>query len=45
MIPLLAVLSGFAQQETRALTLQEVIDIASRQSLDAFRNKNMFLYN
>ncbi len=30
-------------QEKQLLTLEEVIDIASRQSLDAFRNKNMFL--
>ena len=41
----LAVFQSAAQQETRALNLQEVIDIASQQSLDAFRNKNMFLYN
>lgn len=30
-------------QEKQFLTLEDVIDIASRQSLDAFRNKNMYL--
>lgn len=40
---LAALLQAHAQQGVRALTLQEVIDIASRQSLDAFRNKNMYL--
>lgn len=30
-------------QERKMLTLQDVIDIASQQSLDAFRNKNMYL--
>ncbi len=34
---------GFTQPATKALRLEEVIDIASRQSLDAFRNKNMYL--
>lgn len=45
LIPVLAVFHVQAQQETRELTLDEVISIASQQSLDAFRNKNMFLYN
>ena len=45
LIPVLAVLHVQAQQETRELTLDEVISLASQQSLDAFRNKNMFLYN
>lgn len=30
-------------QDKRFLTLEEVIDIASKQSLDAFRNQNMYL--
>ena len=30
-------------QEKKLLTLDNVIDIAARQSLDAFRNKNMYL--
>lgn len=30
-------------QEKRYLTLEDVIEIASQQSLDAFRNKNMYL--
>jgi len=30
-------------QEIQYLTLEDVIDIASQQSLDAFRNKNMYL--
>jgi outer membrane protein TolC len=30
-------------QDIKQLTLEDVIDIASRQSLDAFRNKNMYL--
>jgi len=30
-------------QEKKRLTLQNVIDIASQQSLDAFRNENMYL--
>ncbi len=30
-------------QEKRFLTLEDVIEIASEQSLDAFRNKNMYL--
>lgn len=30
-------------QEKRFLTLEDVIEIASQQSLDAFRNKNMYL--
>jgi outer membrane protein TolC len=36
-------LCGLAQTETKMLTLQEVINMASQQSLDAFRNKNMYL--
>jgi outer membrane protein TolC len=37
-------LSEFAAaQEELVLTLPEVIDIASEQSIDAFRNKNMYL--
>lgn len=32
-----------AQTETKNLTLEQVIDIASQQSLDAFRNRNMYL--
>ena len=30
-------------QEKKLLTLEKVIDIASQQSLDAFKNKNMYL--
>jgi outer membrane protein TolC len=33
----------FAQTGLKMLTLKQVIEIASRQSLDAFRNKNMYL--
>jgi outer membrane protein TolC len=32
-----------SSQDLKRLTLENVIDIASRQSLDAFRNKNMYL--
>jgi outer membrane protein TolC len=32
-----------AQEKKIVLTLPEVIDIASKQSIDAFRNKNMYL--
>jgi outer membrane protein TolC len=32
-----------AQEKVVKLTLQDVIDIASRQSIDAFRQKNMYL--
>uniref|UniRef100_UPI0032179604 TolC family protein n=1 Tax=uncultured Draconibacterium sp. TaxID=1573823 RepID=UPI0032179604 len=32
-----------AQENKLVLTLPEVIDIASKQSIDAFRNKNMYL--
>jgi outer membrane protein TolC len=35
--------SGAAGQEKKYLTLPDVITIASHQSLDAFRNENMFL--
>lgn len=31
-----------AQEKVLKLTLQEVIDIANRQSIDAFKNKNMY---
>ena len=36
-------ISSQAQSETKHLTLEQVIDIASQQSLDAFRNRNMYL--
>ncbi|MDD2382078.1 MAG: hypothetical protein PHV35_10325, partial [Mariniphaga sp.] len=41
----LILFSGFSlrSQEKKYLTLDDVIDIASQQSLDAFRNKNMYL--
>lgn len=42
-VVLLFIMQGFAQTETKMLTLQQVISIASQQSLDAFRNKNMYL--
>ena len=32
-----------AQENVRKLTLPEVIDLASRQSIDAFKQKNMYL--
>ena len=41
LISLCPVLS--AQQKVRKLTLNEAIDLASRQSLDAFRQQNMYL--
>lgn len=34
---------NLSAQEKRFLTLEDVIDIASQQSLDAFRDKNMYL--
>ncbi len=43
---ILLVFTGFriqGQPVTKSLTLEEVIEIASQQSLDAFRNKNMYL--
>jgi outer membrane protein TolC len=40
---LISVLPGSAQTGTRSLMLTDVIRIASQQSLDAFRNKNMYL--
>ena len=35
-------ISAVAQEKVLKLTLQEVIDIANRQSIDAFKNKNMY---
>lgn len=44
LILLLALFSGKTfGQEKKTLTLQDAIGIASQQSLDAFRNKNMYL--
>lgn len=45
---LLLLLSGFglevnAQQETFTLRLNEVVNLGAQKSLDAFRNKNMYL--
>ena len=34
---------NYAQENVRQLTLKEVIDIATQQSIDAFRQKNMYL--
>lgn len=34
---------SYAQNKTMSLTLDEAIDLASRQSLDAFRQQNMYL--
>lgn len=36
-------ISGFSQNQSLRLTLPEVIDLATQQSIDAFRNKNMYL--
>ncbi len=47
LIPLISLLSLFQiqAQETLYLTLDDVIQIASQQSLDAFKNENMYLAN
>jgi outer membrane protein TolC len=37
------IIPGFSQNQKISLTLPEVINIASLQSIDAFRNKNMYL--
>lgn len=46
-IPFLLIITYFtitgSAQDKLALSLSEVIDIASQQSIDAFRNKNMYL--
>lgn len=34
---------GYTQPEVKYLALEQVIEIASQQSLDAFRNRNMYL--
>ncbi len=36
-------LFGAAAQETKKLTIEDVINTASKQSLEAFKNKNMYL--
>ena len=38
-----AVFKSTAQPDVKFMTLEQVIDIASQQSLDAFRNRNMYL--
>jgi outer membrane protein TolC len=38
-----AVFNSAAQPDVKFMTLDQVIDIASQQSLDAFRNRNMYL--
>ncbi|MFV0266580.1 MAG: TolC family protein [Draconibacterium sp.] len=39
----ITIVPGFSQGPTLRLTLPEVIDLATEQSIDAFRNKNMYL--
>ena len=43
LLTILAILSFLAVNAQTKLTMSEVLDIANRQSLDAFRAKNMFL--
>jgi outer membrane protein TolC len=38
-----AVFNSAAQPDVKFMTLEQVIEIASQQSLDAFRNRNMYL--